>query len=505
MTAKFPVIILIIAGSCNAGLLKGIIMKIKWNTHFWWIALPIAGLVIWGALCITNNLWYDESYSAALISLPWKEMVAVTAGDDHSPFYYSLLKLFYTLFGGGGRFWSLKLLSLIFMMGYLFMGKYYVKKLFGEKVSVYFILFSVTMPIMAVQAGNVRMYAAGLFFLTLTGLTACDLCREATAKKWVVFCIASMCSVYCHTFSVIQTLFIYIFFFGVIIYRREYRKLKGFFVSGVLVALVYFPWLLVTWHQVQLRLVKGMRGGVGGSVPTMYTFMDYCMEWFSALETPITLVVFLGMGLTVFLGYYAVDWMRRNHDYAPGMGIAAIGLTTLTGVIVSIYVTPCFIGRYVFPGFGALALLYAVGFAQLSSEKLKACVLAVVFAGFFLQYRSELRLEYDPGLRTYQTFFEENVGEQDAMMGPNVHALLLSVYYPELQYFIYGAKPENAPNKNMTAFKEWEQLEEIEGNLWYIGFAGDSPYLLAERYDYEEALSFHYMYYDFAIYRVWRR
>lgn len=128
-----------------------------------WHGLPVAALVIWGAFCITNNLWYDEAYSASMVSLPWKRLIYITATDDHSPFYYVLLKLFYHLCGGGTHFWALKLMSVFFMLGYMLLGKYYVAKLFDRKISVYFMTFSLLMPIFSVQAGNVRMYAVALF------------------------------------------------------------------------------------------------------------------------------------------------------------------------------------------------------------------------------------------------------------------------------------------------------------------------------------------------------
>lgn len=49
------------------------------------------------------------------------------------------------------------------MTGYMLLGKYYVAKLFDRKISVYFMTFSLLMPIFSVQAGNVRMYAMALF------------------------------------------------------------------------------------------------------------------------------------------------------------------------------------------------------------------------------------------------------------------------------------------------------------------------------------------------------
>ena len=64
-----------------------------------WHGLPVAALLLWGAFCITNSLWYDEAYSASMVSLSWKRLIYITATDDHSPFYYVLLKSFYHLCG----------------------------------------------------------------------------------------------------------------------------------------------------------------------------------------------------------------------------------------------------------------------------------------------------------------------------------------------------------------------------------------------------------------------
>ena len=51
---------------------------------------------------------------------------------------------------------------------------------------------------------------------------------------------------------------------------------------------------------------------------------------------------------------------------------------------------------------------------------------------------------------------------------------------------------------------DYSQLDSYE-NLWYICFQGGTPNELEDEYDYEEALEFHYMYYDFVIYRLERR
>lgn len=468
--------------------------------HLVWRFLPLVALIIWGSLCITNHLWYDEAYSASMVSQSWKRLLYITASDDHSPFYYVLLKCFYHLCGGGTHFWGLKLMSLLFMMGYIFLGKYYVKKLFGEQVSLWFMAFSILMPIMMVQAGNVRMYAVALFFLTLTGLTAYDIWLAESRKKWMLFCVASICTVYCHTFALIQTFLFYVLFFLALLAGKQKEKIKHFFLCGITVAVVFSPWLLVTCRQFLLRMRYD--SGSVSEHPTMYSFMDYCAEWFSAVETPIGVVVFLGMGLFLVLGYLAVDWMRTQHNYAPAVGMGALSLTVLTGVLISLFVNNCFMGRYVFPGFGFLALFYAIGMTQLQSKGGRGAILTVAAVCLLIQYQSELKLEYDDGLEIYEQFFQEQVTEDDVMIGPFTHTIFLNVYHPQLQYYLYGYKLYSLPFSNTDALIDNSQLDGVKGNIWWICFAGGTPEDMEPDFTYEQVLSFHYMYYDFVIYKL---
>lgn len=477
--------------------------KTENRQNFIWHALPVAALIVWGVMCITNNLWYDEAYSAAMVSLPWKRMLYITAVDAHSPFYYGILKLVYLLFGSGTHYQCLKLTSLLFMFAYMLLGKYYVRKLFDQKISIYFMVFSLLMPIMTAQAGNVRMYAFALFFMTLTGLLAYDLYKDATRRKWILFTVAAICTVYCHTFAMIQAFFLFLLFLGALIYSKQKQKIKHFFCSGIVVAVSFAPWLVVTAMQMVLR----MRYDVGSvsERATLYSFMDYCKEWFSALETPIGIVVFFGMGIAIVLGYLAVDWMRENKNYAPAIGMGALGLTILAGGLVSVYVNNCFLGRYAFPGFGFLMLFYAIGMRRLEGKKMWGCVLAAALLCFCLQYGSEWKLEYDKGLDTYETFVEEQVTEQDVFVAPTIHPLLLSVYHPELQYYVNLYKSYKLPFVNTDALTDYSQLDGVRGNIWYLCFAGTTPENMSDAFAYEEVESFHYMYYDYVIYRLIRK
>lgn len=462
--------------------------------------MPILGLILWGMLTCSRNLWYDELYSAALISNGWWDMLRITAVDAHSPFYYVGLRIFSGLFGNS--IVSMKIFSLCFMVGYLLIGKYWVNRLFDKQVSVWFMFTSITMPIMSVQAGNVRMYALALFCMTVTGLMAYELYLEAKPWKWVVFCLAGTGSVYCHTFAMLQTLCIFIIFFVALLVSKQYRKVKSFLLSGIVLSILYSPWLWVTYRQMQIRLEENGGAAADASRPTMYTFIDYCAEWFSALETPIPVVIFGGMALAVVLGYLAMDYMRGHKNYVAGLGVLAIGVTALVGVLLSVYVNPCFLGRYVFPGFGAVALLYAVGMSQVKNGKLRTTLVVCMILLFAMQYQSELALEYDDGLQTYEEFVEENIAPEDAVIASQMHSSMLSVYHPERNFYINGWKLNKNPFSNTQSFTEWSQLQDVSGDIWYIGFAGETPAGYEAYCTYEKTLEFHYMYYDFVIWRL---
>ena len=464
--------------------------------------MPVIGLVIWGALAVTNYMWYDEAYSAALVSKSIKDLVAITSKDVHSPFYYILAKGFYHLCGGGTNYWSLKVFSLLFSFGYLLLGKYWIKRLYDEKTSIYFMAFSILMPMMTVQTTNIRMYSCGLFFFTAMALCMIEICRgEESLIKWILFAFCSACSVYCHTFQMIETLILYGFFFAALLYQKQYKKLRGFFASGIFVALVYIPWLKTLYHQMQVRMVQtaGDVAAATESEAKFNTLITYCKEWFSAGETPFALVMYLGMALTVVLGYFAVDYMRSQKDYAAGIGIAVIAVTALLGTYLNNYVASSFMGRYVFPVFGSLALLYALGMRQIKSSWFKVVVWMVALYCFAVQYRSELQLEYNTEIENYFEFVEENMDEDDIVMVDSYYLLMLSVYYPNLRYMAYGHLDEWMPFETIGAFQSWEQLDNLSGNLWYIG---PNPHYLSAEYSYEEALQFHHMYYNIDVFKM---
>ena len=114
----------------------------------------------------------------------------------------------------------------------------------------------------------------------------------------------------------------------------------------------------------------------------------------------------------------------------------------------------------------------------------------------------ELKLEYDRGLQEYEAFYETNVQPEDLVMATDIHTLYLNIYHPEQRYMAYGYLPPFSPFQNTTVFTEWEQLTDVSGTIWLYAFADRNLPSFAPRYNVEQVFQFHYMYYDFVIYRL---
>lgn len=192
-------------------------------------------------------------------------------------------------------------------------------------------------------------------------------------------------------------------FLAAILICRKKELVKGYFISGFTVAIVFSPWLAVTCRQFILRMRYD--DGSVSELATLNSVMDYCKEWFSAVETPIGIVVLLGLAICLILSYGAVDWVRQHHNAAPAITASAFALTGIVGGVISATVNNCFMGRYAFPGMCFVMLWYAVGFSQIldtAKEKTKMVGRRYPCTGnalFLLQYVSEIRLEYDDGLQ----------------------------------------------------------------------------------------------------------
>ena len=108
------------------------------------IAVIVAGVVLLSSLSSYSALWFDESYSVALVRHPLGELWRIAASDVHPPLYYYLLKLVWLLFPDNVvayRLFSVAALGCLSLLGYT-----HLRRDFGRHVGIAFSFLTLVSP-----------------------------------------------------------------------------------------------------------------------------------------------------------------------------------------------------------------------------------------------------------------------------------------------------------------------------------------------------------------------
>lgn len=465
------------------------------------VVMTVAGLlfalvnIIWIYLATRSCFCYDEAYSIGLISQPVSDLVAITAQDVHPPLYYVLLRGFFLLCGKS--YIATKLFSLIFMDAFLVLGFLYCNRKYSSGVALWFLGISMIMPIFFVQATTVRMYAFGLFFVSVTFyfLEKIYVSAEGLKKATFGLTVFTVLAMYTHTFCMLEMAVGYLVVLVILLIQKKYSLIKYYLTAGIAASVCFIPWLIVLWHQLMRWMGKESGWGNIISPLTLHSFVDYVVEWFSAVEKPNYLSVLLWMVFVVITMILGIRKIIAKKDFGPGVAILAAGITFVIAQIVSYFLVPCFMGRYLFPTFGWCVLVCAIGIDSIKPRVIKAALGLVVLATLVITVRTELSWEKEDGLAQYRQFVESNYDENTVIMCDSYFAQLFTIFYPEYHYLQYGSEPACMPFKDVDVFWQWEQLDGVD-RVIYVYLTNLRCGNLYDEYELLDTINFDYSFYN---------
>ena len=217
-----------------------------------------------------TEVWFDESYTIALVSHDISEIIRIDSNDVHPVLYYLLLKAVTCIFGNSiliARLFSVSAGILIGILGFT-----HIRKDFGPKVGLAFSFLMLFLPFMAMYGMEIRMYSWTMLFTTLSGIYAYRSIKQEKKRNWLLFAIASLCAAHCHYYglvavAIINALLLLHILFSQKMYEEKIpyytsyedfliqkKKLKKKYIFRFLFAAIveiigYLPWLFVFLTQ----------------------------------------------------------------------------------------------------------------------------------------------------------------------------------------------------------------------------------------------------------------
>lgn len=417
------------------------------------------------SLVWNNNVWMDEAFTASLVHTDFDGVIRASMKDTLPPLYNIILKLMTDVFGY--KIPVMKITSVIPMLLSVGLGATTVRKRFGLKTALLFMLCLTFMPLMMYYGVEIRMYSLGFFFATAAGVYAYEVVEEPLRKNWICFTLFSVLAGYSHHFAFITVAFAYFYLLLYFIFVDR-KGLRNWLWCLLATFIMYLPCLIVTLKQ--LSRVSGYF-----SMPDidLRMFAVYLAYPYTVGFTPATVLCLLIMisALVIFVaGILKKGIRQKEYVYAICCFSVYYGVLIFGTVISKIMTANIFVDRYLFFSTGLLWLFAAVILGR-SSQKISVAALIAVVAVGICSYTVEYRTEYDTDANSEIAFLRNNIKEGDLYYSIGGHEEMQNC----IPFYTYLDK-DGAELTFMTPLEEAVIMSQKNGTtLWISVLDGFEP------------------------------
>ena len=344
----------------------------KYFHAIFWSILAIAS-IIWFSLSFHKQLWLDEVYTLRLVKYNFSEIWQRTALDVHPPLYYFLLKIFLLPFKNaqlGGRLFSVIPFLLIAIFGGL-----KIKKFFGVKYSLLFIISFCFFPGTLKYSVDIRMYSLSAAFVFFCGIYAYEIYKKDTVCNWIIFGLMGVCAAYTHYFAFVSIIIVHLILIIALLCNKEKRKLWWKWLVCVAASiLLYSPWAANFIKQLIVKVEEPFH------IPpiTINHIIRYPYGFFgSNLYSSILYVI-----LTCIAFIYLCIAKDTQKKYLGFLCAGILLLTIIIGIVVSLIIRPIFVIRYALPCAPILCVFFALSIGEIKNSIIKYIVIFSLIIAF---------------------------------------------------------------------------------------------------------------------------
>lgn len=201
-----------------------------------------------------ESLWLDEATSIKAATLSFGEIITkFSPGDFHPPLYYLLLKIWIGFFGSTE--FSVRLLSVIFGIGTVYLTQKVTSKLFKNENLGYLSAFLLAIsPLHIYYSQEARMYSMAILLTLLTVWFFTKIWTDGYKIYYRIgFVLSSALLLYTNYLSGLILLVIVL----VLVLEKKHLLLhfKFWSTSFFAIFLLFLPWLSIFLHQIQVGSV----------------------------------------------------------------------------------------------------------------------------------------------------------------------------------------------------------------------------------------------------------
>ncbi len=201
-------------------------------------------IILFGAFALrlwnlgTQSLWHDEAWSVMSAYQPLRPI-----DPNYPPFFTVLLGVWIQL--AGDSVWAMRFWSLLFGVATVAALALLSRRWFGNRVAILAALFAAVSPILWVYSQEIRSYVlVPLLTVVLPALADAVLNARVSRRVWLWLALSEIVLLYTHNLSVPVVAWLNVTMVAVLVYRRDWRRLRTWLLIQVGLLVLYLPWLI---------------------------------------------------------------------------------------------------------------------------------------------------------------------------------------------------------------------------------------------------------------------
>lgn len=424
------------------------------------IIFVIVNLIIFALCFLNNNIWYDETFTMALVQHSYRDIWSITAMDVHPPLYYFIVRSCMSIFGF--KLYVARIVSLISFLLVLLVGITKIRKLFGDEVARIFVILCSAMPVMLRLELEARMYMWALLFILLVGLYAYEAITCNSKQKWIGLSAVSLLAAYTHYYALLAAGIIYIFVFAIIIFKHK-KCFKEWLASGTFVFIGYIPWLSKLFNQ-----MEKVSQDYWISKVSLKDLAKYIVYPFHIVEQifPTAIVCILLLPILIIILKKVKEHYKSNEGIFGVLTFLLLIMIIAIGLGISITIKPIFIARYMSVALGLFWLGMAIFIAK-CTEKLKLGIVFALFCILIIESLGQYAYENSKNSEMMMQL-EKNMGKDASIIVSDTHSLGIASFYFDRNIVMLNKQKQLSAFEPQMKFASSEDVLKTDGEFYYI-------------------------------------
>ncbi len=408
--------------------------KINRSFLFTWIIIMAAGTALLFIGITRESLWYDESYTAALMNHSIRDIINITGTDSHPPLYYLLLHGFTVVFGVS--VFSLRAFSVVGAAGLAAWGAGPVRRVLGRRFGLIYTFLIFVLPITFSMAQEARMYTWAACFVTGSALFGFLAFKENKGKDWIFFGLLALFAAYTHYYALLASIVIFGLLCMMMLVKK--KKMAPYLITLGAALLGYAPWLFKLTAQVSRVSKSFWIPPVTGEVIKSTLIYPFGNKFSYGWRPEYVDIAFYVAAALILFGLIYRSIKKDEGVKMAAFAVGGYALTILAGIVASYVIRPVLVARYMMPVFGLFTLGLAYGIGSLGKRILPIIGCLVILGLAVPQIRYNAQERFNGPMPEAVAYLETKLVPDDMFLHMDEHTFgTFCYYFPDYEQIYY--------------------------------------------------------------------